>query len=316
MNFVDEKFLKIIKEFEVLPREEIEKKMILFYKSLPANIKKSLESFFKAYNFWGTLSEENEDFDIFKKKAKIFKEKREDFVWLYNLLKDYKSKVVLLSVLNNYYNFDLNGLNLVADKTYKHYFDLDLLPSCKNEVFVDVGAYTGDTVLDFIASYGESYDKIYCYEITENMMDYMKNNFANLSNIEIRNLAVAEKAGKLYLNSNSASSSANRAQEEGELAVDAVSLDDDIKEKITMIKMDIEGGEISAIKGVRRHIKDDLPKLFISVYHSNDDIITIPKLIQSYTDEYDFYLRYYGGNLYATEIVLICLPKSANRLMV
>lgn len=309
MNFIDEKFFKIIEEFEVLPKEEIEKKMVLFYKFLPSNIKKSLENFFKSYNFWGTLDEVNEDFDIFKKKAQIFKEKREDFVWLYDSLKDYKSKTVLLSILNNYYNFDLNGLNLVADKIYKHYFDLDLLPFCKNEVFVDVGAYTGDTVLDYIASYGMSYNKIYSYEITESMVLYMKNNFSNLPNVEIRNLAVAERVGKLYLDANSTSASANRVKEAGVDAVNAVSLDEDIKEKISMIKMDIEGGEISAIKGVKEHIKNDLPKLFISVYHSNDDIITIPKLIQSYTDKYDFYLRYYGGNLYATEIVLICLPK-------
>ena len=309
MNFIDENFFKIIKEFEVLPKEEIEKKMILFYKSLPSNIKKSLENFFKSYNFWGTLDEANEDFDIFKKKAQIFKEKREDFVWLYDSLKDYKSKAVLLSILNNYYNFDLNGLNLVADKIYKHYFDLDLLPFCENEVFVDVGAYTGDTVLDYIASYGMSYNKIYCYEITESMVLYMKNNFSNLPHIEIRNLAVAEKVGKLYLDANSTSASANRVKEVGVDAVNAVPLDEDIKEKISMIKMDIEGGEISAIKGVKEHIKNDLSKLFISVYHSNDDIVTIPKLIRSYTDKYDFYLRYYGGNLYATEIVLICLPK-------
>lgn len=309
MNFIDEKFFKIIEEFEVLPKEEIEKKMVLFYKFLPSNIKKSLENFFKSYNFWGTLDEVNEDFDIFKKKAQIFKEKREDFVWLYDSLKDYKSKTVLLSILNNYYNFDLNGLNLVADKIYKHYFDLDLLPFCKNEVFVDVGAYTGDTVLDYIASYGMSYNKIYCYEITESMVLYMKNNFSNLPNVEIRNLAVAERVGKLYLDANSTSTSANRVKEAGVDAVNAVSLDEDIKEKISMIKMDIEGGEISAIKGAKEHIKNDLPKLFISVYHSNDDIITIPKLIRSYTDKYDFYLRYYGGNLYATEIVLICLPK-------
>ena len=309
MNFIDEKFFKIIEEFEVLPKEEIEKKMVLFYKFLPSNIKKSLENFFKSYNFWGTLDEVNEDFDIFKKKAQIFKEKREDFVWLYDSLKDYKSKAVLLSILNNYYNFDLNGLNLVADKIYKHYFDLDLLPYCENEVFVDVGAYTGDTVLDYIASYGMSYNKIYCYEITESMVLYMKNNFSNLSNVEIRNLAVAERVGKLYLDANSTSASANRVKEAGVDAVNAVSLDEDVKEKISMIKMDIEGGEISAIKGAKEHIKNDLHKLFISVYHSNDDIITIPKLIRSYTDKYDFYLRYYGGNLYATEIVLICLPK-------
>ena len=39
MNFIDEKFNKIITEFEVLPVHELRSKMILFYKSLPINIK-------------------------------------------------------------------------------------------------------------------------------------------------------------------------------------------------------------------------------------------------------------------------------------
>ena len=35
------------------------------------------------------------------------------------------------------------------------------------EVFVDLGAYTGDTVLSYLKNYGEDcYQRIYCYEIT------------------------------------------------------------------------------------------------------------------------------------------------------
>ena len=59
MNFIDEKFNKIITEFEVLPVHELRSKMILFYKSLPINIKMSLENFLKNYNFWGELEEKS-----------------------------------------------------------------------------------------------------------------------------------------------------------------------------------------------------------------------------------------------------------------
>ncbi len=37
--------------------------------------------------------------------------------------------------------------------------------------------------------------------------------------------------------------------------------------------------------------------------------IEIPKMISGYNKNYKFYLRYYGGPLYATEIVLICIKK-------
>lgn len=83
-----------------------------------------------------------------------------DFVWLYENLADYKSKYILYAILNNYYNFDFISLGKVTNDTYKHYFDLDILKLQQDEVFVDMGAYIGDTTLDFINSYGtDSYKK-------------------------------------------------------------------------------------------------------------------------------------------------------------
>ena len=87
-----------------------------------------------------------------------------------------------------------------------------------------------------------------------------------------------------------------------------VTLDEDITEPVTWIKMDIEGSEYDAVMGSRRHIAEDRPKLSISVYHGYDDLWLLPKLIHSLNPSYKFYLRYYGGNLIPTEIVLTALP--------
>ena len=113
----------------------------------------------------------------------------------------------------------------------------------------------------------------------------------------------------MFIEENKFSISANKTSKKGDLSVDAVSLDSDIKEKITMLKMDIEGGEKDAILGAKNHITKDLPTMFLSVYHNNTDLFMIPKLINSFTKNYNFYLRYYGGCVYPTEIVLICKPK-------
>ena len=91
--------------------------------------------------------------------------------------------------------------------------------------------------------------------------------------------------------------------------VEGVALDEDIKEKISMVKMDIEGSEMKALAGMKEHIKNDTPILLISVYHNNTDLVEIPKYIRSLNGNYDYYLRYYGGCVYATEIVLFALPK-------
>ena len=52
---------------------------------------------------------------------------------------------------------------------------------------------------------------------------------------------------------------------------------------------------------------NEKPNLFISVYHNNEDLFKIPQMIQEIDSTYQFYLRYYGGNIYPTEITLIAI---------
>lgn len=77
-------------------------------------------------------------------RAKSLKEHLDDFTWLYNKLSDYRSKQVLIAILNNWYQFDFETLSIYRGTNYSHYFDLDLV-SCNNqEVLVDLEAYAGD----------------------------------------------------------------------------------------------------------------------------------------------------------------------------
>ena len=92
-------------------------------------------------------------------------------------------------------------------------------------------------------------------------------------------------------------------------AVEVVSLDEDICEPVSWIKMDIEGAEYDALLGCKNHIKKEQPKLSVSVYHGYEDIIRLPLLIDELNPSYRFYLRYYGGNLIPTELVLTALPE-------
>ena len=111
------------------------------------------------------------------------------------------------------------------------------------------------------------------------------------------------------MNENLTSNSANKTSNQGKYKIKCVKIDNDIKEKISLIKMDIEGDEVKAIQGSKNHIKNDAPKLMISIYHNNNHYFKIPKLINEYNKNYKFYLRNYGGNLYPTEIILIAMPK-------
>ena len=307
--WVDDKFFSIISELKSKSENELFLNMRnCFLTKVPIPIQDVLSDYWSKYPYWGSYSFKENNFDIFHQKAKVFKDYVNDIVWLYDRLEDYRSKFVLYSVLRNFYYFDFECLKKAKEQLYSQYFDLDILHNVSDEIFVDVGTYYGETILDFIKCFGEdSYKKIYGYEITPAVVEKAKKSLSNFHNIEILNKAVGESTGKVFLKENSVSNSANQVEYDGKIEIDKISLDEDIQSNISMIKMDIEGGEIDAIKGCEKHIRNDCPKLMISAYHSNSDFIVIPKIIESIRNDYKFYFRYYGGNLYATELVLYCI---------
>lgn len=311
MNILDIRFYSLLKDIKDKTYDQLFEKMKLNYMSLPKTIKKTFEDYFDKYQFWGKLSEEEGIFDEIEKKCEVLKFHLDDFRWLYEKLEDYSSKYLLYAILNNWINYDFESLQKTINYKYNHYFDLDILPNCQNEVFVDVGTYTGDTIEDFLYNYSSNcYKRIYCYEITKSILKQFEMQTKDLKNLVYKNNAVLDKNGYISIDENIASSSANQTSLEGSEKIKAVTLDRDIKDKITMLKMDIEGDEEKAILGAKRHIAKDSPKLLISVYHKNEHYVTLAKLIDSFNPCYKFYLRNYGGNLYPTEIVLYAIIKN------
>ena len=74
-----------------------------------------------------------------------------------------------------------------------------------------------------------------------------------------------------------------------------MTLDEDISESVTFIKMDIEGSELDAIEGAVEHIRKDKPKLAICTYHNNHHIWEIPRRLKEINPDYKLYMRYNGG---------------------
>ena len=310
LNFIDKRFYTLIGDIKSKDKSQIYNHMLEKFKALPLLTQFSIQQFLNKFDYWGKIEIERLNYEMIENKAEVFATRIDDYVELYNNLADYKSKNILFSIISNFYNFDFVNLKYCMENVYKHYFDLDLMPKCENEVFVDVGAYTGDSTIDFISSYDEnSYKKILCYEICKENIEKMQKNLENYKNIYIFEKAITNFNGTTHFDKN-ADLSANSTSSGGELAVEAVTLDADIKDKITMVKMDIEGGEMNALIGMKNHIKNDTPTLLISVYHNNTDLLDIPKHISTINKNYNYYLRYYGGPYYATEIVLIALPKN------
>lgn len=79
-------------------------------------------------------------------------------------------------------------------------------------------------------------------------------------------------------------------------SISVVAMDSIIKEKVTYIKLDIEGAELEALKGAQEIIKRDKPKLAICIYHKKEDMVEIPYFIKQLVPEYRLFIRHYSNN--------------------
>lgn len=296
LNISEENLVWVMRE----NLEKIRQKTPQIFQSVVTN--------YNYWNYWGKIDLENGNLELIQNRVKELKEHGSDLIWFYEKLEDFRSKKVLYYLIQNWLTFRPDFLERSIEKVYDQYFDMDIVLCDKKEVIVDLGAFIGDTYDAYIKTYGEeNYQKYYCYEISDENLEKLREKFSGKETVILRDKAAAEKSGKSKIVVNNDFPGANFIGDKGEKEIETVSIDEDILEKITLLKMDIEGAEQKAIEGSKRHIKEEKPKLTISIYHKNEDLWKIPKMIYEINPEYKFYLRYYGGNIYPSEYILIAI---------
>ena len=186
----------------------------------------------------------------------------------------------------------------------QQYFDEKLIQFKENEVFIDGGCLNFLTSKQLLerchhvkAIYAFEPDPISAKRCEE---EAQKSGFKNYKIIE---KGLYSKETELYFNSLGNGCSAINNQ--GTCKVRVTSIDKAIHDKVTFIKMDIEGAELQALIGAKEMIIKNKPRLAISVYHKDEDIIEIPLYIKSLVPEYKLYLRHYSNH--AGETVLYAI---------
>lgn len=306
-NRFDKDFLSFIDTFRKTSSDDLFRVLhdaMLKMKSQNEQNYNSFVNYFAKYPLWGTLDPAKRDFDTLRRRAVVLKTHSYDFLWLYRRLSDYLSKRTLLAILLNWIVLDSGELANVKS-IFPDYYEPDIFPNNKDDVFVDIGAFTGDSILSYVNYYGTEYKKIYAYEITERSCEQMRQNLGDLHDVEIRRKGVGRKKGEFFMNSSSDPSANQLSSSSNGERVEVVALDEDLPDGFTFLKMDIEGAEYDALRGSEQIIRRCRPKLAVCVYHGYDDIWRIPALIDRYNPDYRFYLRHNGGNLIPTEFVLL-----------
>ncbi|MCP4760678.1 MAG: FkbM family methyltransferase [archaeon] len=222
---------------------------------------------------------------------------------IYELLYDKESKNQMYNILNFRVAYDINYMRGFSAKEDVQYFEEFLNLQENNEVFVDVGGFDGYTSEEFIKKC-PNYSSVHIFEPEESNFLLAQDRLSKYQNINYYKKGLSNKKESLKFDVCGSSSKINV---DGQLIIAVDRLDDLLDQKITFIKMDIEGAEGMAIEGAKQTIKKYHPKLAISVYHKIDDFWKIPEQILKIREDYTIYLRHYTEGI--SETVMFFIPK-------
>ncbi len=227
-----------------------------------------------------------------------------NFEFTYNLLSDQLSKDTFIAFINAKISGQPDDLYDLIDEN--PYFT-DLVSLGLNEVFIDCGAYDGDTILEFVKRTNDCYEKIYAFEPDEKNYKKLKQTLAESGIKRVQPYQMGCWHSKTTLRFSSSANMTSLISDNGESAIGVEAIDNIVEpERVTFIKMDIEGSELSALHGAEKTIRKSKPKLAICVYHKPEDLITIPQYINSVVPEYKFFLRHH--QFISWETVLYAIP--------
>lgn len=222
-----------------------------------------------------------------------------------DLLHDSESKKTLDDVISYRLTGDYSYMNSYSVRLMEQYFE-PFMSNHENGIFIDCGGFDGDTTEEFCKRY-PNYKKVYLFEPSITNLTKAKQRLQGFRDIKFMPLGVSNEEGKLYFNPDAGSASCVSDSGSSEIAV--TTLDKTINEKVTFIKMDLEGWELKALQGSVKHIQEDHPKLAIAVYHHPSDFWRIPEFVLSIRDDYDLYLRHYTEGW--TETIMYFVPHKA-----
>jgi len=209
-------------------------------------------------------------------------------------------------------DFDCLPKHVPASETY---FPMDLVSLADDEVFVDCGAFDGDTVRDFLKRRGPSFRRIIAIEPDPINYKRLQEFISNLP-VDIKNkvsplqLAVGSKSEKLtFVANGTMGSTINR---NGNIQIDCAPLDDIIRDYLpTYVKMDIEGAEPQALAGAKELIEQRSAAWAVCTYHRQEHLWQIPLYMSSVSNGYRFFLRRYAEECWET----VCYAIPAERVI-
>jgi FkbM family methyltransferase len=197
------------------------------------------------------------------------------------------------STLDNLIRFRLTGdhtsMQSYTVRPHEQYFE-SFVGLTEEAVFVDAGGYDGDTT-EVFCKRCPRYRRVYLFEPCRANIEKARSRLSVFRDIEFIEEGLSDAVGTLSFDAEAGS--ASTVCPTGSSSIKVTTLDERIDQPVTFIKMDLEGWELHALKGAKRHIGQEAPSLAIAVYHSAADFRTVFEYVMALRPDYRVYLRHY-----------------------
>lgn len=209
----------------------------------------------------------------------------------YDLLQDDFSKEVFENILNFNYSGKLPYL-WQCESGKKEVFD-NIIKLNHNEKYLDLGAYRGDTIQEFLQHSGGQYSSITALEpdikTYKKLCEYGK----ALHSTALLQQGIYSDCGTVCFDSQGGRNSTLQTGKGG-TQVQVTTIDALCESGgVTYIKMDVEGAEKSALLGGVNTLQKYKPKLNIAAYHTFGDLFNLILQVNMINHNYKFYLRHH-----------------------
>lgn len=239
---------------------------------------------------------------------KFFSENIDQFEEVLRFIHDDKSREVYRRVIKGHLSGDRLDFERASTGTDDPYLMRSLLKPTVDTVYVDCGAHNGDTVKLFLDAADQGYRKVFAFEPDPNMQEGLQALAKTQDGrVEIIAAGTGNCDGTISFVVDGVFSAIVKdgvGLSDNVISIPVAKLDSLlIDADVSMIKMDIEGGEYDALKGAEQIIRARRPNLAVCLYHRVDDFVRIPKLIKEMVPEYKIRIEHQSKS--CTDTVLI-----------
>ncbi|MCT4543315.1 MAG: FkbM family methyltransferase [Vallitalea sp.] len=232
---------------------------------------------------------------------------------VYNLLADTTSKDIFIDMLN--YKITGDGISLVNKISGHTFFDDSIISKNDKHVYIDVGAYTGDTIMKFCQFNGNHYNKIIGIELEKVNFECLEKfvKYSRLQNVDLYNIGAWSQKESMtcYTFSNTKFQNANlyvkaeKVTNEKERTVieeykkqptaiqmEVNSVDNILNGKYaTLIKINALSADLEILKGCKKTISKCKPNIVLEYGCKPEHIIEIPLLLKEIQPSYKIFLK-------------------------